>query len=169
MWHPDGHIKHLHAADADPRVRGPFPILSTPFTETGAVTLRTRLLVDEPGRVCMRFEVEDTGIGISQDAQEKLFSPFEQANISISRKYGGTGLGLALCQRLVEAAPGLHLLVTSQAPLKLAVEHVYRLDTLAVPAAPLLGAILRSRTETFAGSPPAVLNDGSISDLSVSV
>ena len=42
-----------------------------------------------------------------------------------------------LCQRLVEAAPGLHLLVTSQAPLKLAVEHVYRLDTLAVPAAPL--------------------------------
>jgi signal transduction histidine kinase/ActR/RegA family two-component response regulator len=76
------------------------------FTEQGIVTLRARTVEETPDAVQVRFEVSDTGIGIELKAQSQLFQSFEQADISMTRKYGGTGLGLAICKRLVQLMGG---------------------------------------------------------------
>ena len=76
------------------------------FTEQGEVILRARSLEDSPGTMLLRFEVIDTGIGIDDEGQKRLFQPFEQTDNSITRKYGGTGLGLAICKRLVALMGG---------------------------------------------------------------
>ncbi len=76
------------------------------FTETGSVTLRARMVEDAQDSVLVHFEVQDTGIGIAPDTVSKLFSAFEQADNSITRKYGGTGLGLAINRKLVELMGG---------------------------------------------------------------
>jgi PAS domain S-box-containing protein len=79
---------------------------ATKFTEYGSITLRT-LLVEETGStVTLRFEVQDTGIGIEAAALERLFLAFEQADNSITRHYGGTGLGLAITRRLARMMGG---------------------------------------------------------------
>ena len=70
------------------------------FTEHGLVALRAKLLDDEGGTLRVRFEVEDTGIGVAPEVRGRLFDAFEQADASTSRRYGGTGLGLALTRRL---------------------------------------------------------------------
>ncbi|MXN76197.1 response regulator [Burkholderia sp. 4701] len=75
------------------------------FTDTGSVTVRVAVLVGG-GVPTLVIEVEDTGIGISAEHQRKLFKPFSQVDTSITRRYGGTGLGLALCAWLVEAMGG---------------------------------------------------------------
>ncbi len=76
------------------------------FTEEGSVVLRIRTIVRQGGRAQLRFEVQDTGIGISDENQRTLFQEFSQADSSIARRFGGTGLGLAISRRLVEAMGG---------------------------------------------------------------
>jgi CheY-like chemotaxis protein/HPt (histidine-containing phosphotransfer) domain-containing protein len=74
------------------------------FTSRGSVTLTVRPVEGAPGR--LRFEVQDTGIGIPPERQAELFQPFVQADSSTTRLYGGTGLGLMICRSLVTAMGG---------------------------------------------------------------
>ena len=76
------------------------------FTEAGRITFSARILDDDPNSALIRFEVRDTGIGISSEAQQKLFMAFEQADNSTTRKYGGTGLGLAITKRISQLMDG---------------------------------------------------------------
>ncbi|MES2940765.1 MAG: ATP-binding protein [Pseudomonadota bacterium] len=76
------------------------------FTAQGRVALRCRALEDSAADVLLRFEVEDTGIGIPEDRLETLFMPFLQVDASTSRKYGGTGLGLAITKHVAERMGG---------------------------------------------------------------
>ena len=73
---------------------------SIKFTESGGLVLRSTLLQQNGDDVVLRFEVQDTGIGIAKDKISNLFHPFIQGDTSTTRKYGGTGLGLAITQRL---------------------------------------------------------------------
>ncbi|MBL8487091.1 MAG: DUF3365 domain-containing protein [Rhodocyclaceae bacterium] len=86
------------------------------FTGRGQVILRVRMVAEDAEGVLARFEVEDTGIGLSAEQAGRLFAAFEQADSSINRQYGGTGLGLAITRRLallmggdagVESTPGV--------------------------------------------------------------
>ncbi len=76
------------------------------FTAQGSITVRIRMTEDSAADVRLRFEVEDTGIGISAEDQKRLFTAFEQADSSMTRKYGGTGLGLAISKRLAQMMGG---------------------------------------------------------------
>ncbi|TXI86976.1 MAG: response regulator [Cupriavidus sp.] len=76
------------------------------FTSAGTVCIRAKLLEDHQERLLVRFEVQDTGIGIPADAIPSLFRAFAQADSSITRQFGGTGLGLAITKRLTEMMGG---------------------------------------------------------------
>ena len=76
------------------------------FTEKGSVELRCNTIRSGEGRSLIRFEVVDTGIGISAEAQAKIFENFSQADESTTRKFGGTGLGTAIARQLVELMGG---------------------------------------------------------------
>ncbi|WP_343028574.1 response regulator [Massilia sp. MP_M2] len=76
------------------------------FTEDGRILARVRVAGEDAQQVVLRFEVHDTGIGISRETRARLFNAFSQADDSTTRKYGGTGLGLAISKQLVELMNG---------------------------------------------------------------
>ncbi|MHB8058645.1 MAG: response regulator [Desulfuromonadaceae bacterium] len=85
------------------------------FTASGVILLSVRQLDRDENSVTVRFTVRDSGIGMTDEEQSRLFNPFTQADASTTRKFGGTGLGLAICRQLVgmmggeitvESAPG---------------------------------------------------------------
>ena len=115
-------LKHLELAkEIDPRFTS-LPLMGDPlrirqilinflgnaikFTEQGGITLRALLLADEGELVDLRFEVQDTGIGIGDEQQSRIFDAFEQAQSSTTRQYGGTGLGLSISKRLAQVMGG---------------------------------------------------------------
>jgi two-component system sensor histidine kinase/response regulator len=76
------------------------------FTEQGSVVIRVAGVEETAKNVTMRFEVSDTGVGISPEAQSRIFDEFSQADGSTTRKHGGSGLGLAISKQLVEMMGG---------------------------------------------------------------
>lgn len=76
------------------------------FTERGEIAVRIQCHEDHAESALMKVSVRDTGIGIPLDAQKKIFAPFAQADGSMSRRFGGTGLGLTIVQRLAEMMGG---------------------------------------------------------------
>ncbi len=76
------------------------------FTDTGEVEVRVEVDSESSENICLHFSVSDTGIGIPKDKQEVIFQPFSQADGSMTRKYGGTGLGLTISSRLVQLMEG---------------------------------------------------------------
>jgi len=115
------HEKGLHVRNAiDPQLAAEFMgdgvrlrqilfnLLSnaTKFTEEGAIDVRLDVLASDPARQRIRLTVRDSGIGMTAEQQRRLFEPFVQADASIARRFGGTGLGLTICRRLVELMDG---------------------------------------------------------------
>ena len=76
------------------------------FTDSGRISARVKVVSEDGTAVGLRFEVHDTGIGVSRDARSRIFEAFSQADNSTTRKYGGTGLGLAISRQLVELMGG---------------------------------------------------------------
>lgn len=80
------------------------------FTEAGEVQVNIELLAEQDGKVQLEIGIRDTGIGINAEQQARLFQSFTQADSSMARKYGGTGLGLTISQRLTQMMGGeIHL------------------------------------------------------------
>ncbi len=76
------------------------------FTHTGGIEVRASVESIASDQVCLHFQVKDTGIGIPRDKHEVIFQAFSQADESMTRSYGGTGLGLTICARVVELMGG---------------------------------------------------------------
>jgi CheY-like chemotaxis protein/two-component sensor histidine kinase len=79
---------------------------SIKFTQIGMVQLVVTLVDQENEKIALKFSVIDTGIGMNEDQQKALFQPFSQADTSISRRFGGSGLGLVISQKFVELMGG---------------------------------------------------------------
>ncbi len=72
----------------------------------GTIILETKLIETQDTQCCIQVSVTDTGIGVNKEQQKNLFQPFQQANSSITNKFGGTGLGLAICKQIIEQLGG---------------------------------------------------------------
>jgi CheY-like chemotaxis protein/HPt (histidine-containing phosphotransfer) domain-containing protein/anti-sigma regulatory factor (Ser/Thr protein kinase) len=106
--HVDARLAAAHVVDAARlrQVLGNLVSNALKFTREGGVDLAVDVLDDGPGLQRLRFEVRDSGIGISDHDQARLFKPFTQASTDNARSSEGTGLGLAICRQLVEAMGG---------------------------------------------------------------
>jgi two-component system sensor histidine kinase/response regulator len=111
-----GLVVEVDCADVTPWLRGDpmrvrqallnYAANAVKFTEQGSVSMRARLVEDLGKEIRVRFEVQDTGIGISADKLPALYQAFEQADASTTRRYGGTGLGLAITRGLAQLMGG---------------------------------------------------------------
>lgn len=135
------------------------------FTEQGCVTLRCRLLEETKAGYLLRFEVSDTGIGMSEEQKARVFEAFEQADGTITRKYQGSGLGLAITRRIahlmggevgVESIPGQGSTFWLTVRLGRGIAISPELPALAAPSAETL---LR---QDFRGSKVLVVEDDAI-------
>ncbi|MBE9540892.1 MAG: hypothetical protein IMF01_01120, partial [Proteobacteria bacterium] len=76
------------------------------FTHEGSIIILVEVVNEGKDNVTIRFSTRDTGIGISKENQKRIFSEFTQADTSTSRNFGGTGLGLGICKKIVELMDG---------------------------------------------------------------
>ena len=120
------------------------------FTQEGKITLRVSTQAQKDSTVIARFEVQDTGIGISEEHQTRLYQAFVQADASIPRRYGGTGLGLSISHQLVQlmhgqigvrSAPGTGSVFWFTVPLDLAPDYSPTLPDSSTSAVPRLPGI----------------------------
>ncbi len=136
------------------------------FTDSGFVRFSAAVEQDSGNTLQLRFEVQDSGIGISEEAQSRLFQDFEQADSSTTRRYGGTGLGLAICRRLahlmkgevgVHSSPGQG----SRFWLTLSVDKSKALTLSEVPPAPR-GQAAREKLQEFRGTRILLAEDNAV-------
>ena len=146
------------------------------FTDAGFVRLSASIEQDGGAALMLRFEVHDSGIGIAEDVQTRLFQDFEQADSSTTRRYGGTGLGLAICRRLaelmhgevgVQSASGLgsrfwfRLKVDKVSPTPKTLQTPQALNTPASPQ-PTRSTAAREKLERFRGTRVLLVEDNAV-------
>ncbi|MEY4526698.1 MAG: hypothetical protein RL768_417 [Nitrospirota bacterium] len=111
------------------------------FTERGEVLVQVLKAEESTASVLLRFEIVDTGVGLTEEAKAKLFQSFTQADSSTARKYGGTGLGLAICKRLTELMGGqigIQSFPGSGTCVWFTIRLLTQSDSAALPAPPLI-------------------------------
>jgi two-component system, sensor histidine kinase and response regulator len=127
---------------------------SIKFTDEGEVVLLVHHATQKNGEVVLHFAVRDTGIGISKEKQARIFEAFQQADETMTRRFGGTGLGLAICSRLVEMMGG-HIWVESE-PARGSTFHFTANFQLAADHAPRIGS---TSVEDLSGLRVLVVDD----------
>ena len=141
------------------------------FTPQGTVALVIERTAETPDDVELSFIVTDTGIGMSDEAQKKLFQSFNQADASTTRKYGGTGLGLAISRKLVELMGGT---ITVTSVLGKGTTFQFRLPLLKQisPLIPVLASTVLDESDEFAAVetpgteiPVLLAEDGKVNQL----
>ena len=141
------------------------------FTPKGEIVLRVQLEELQDVRARLRFEVQDTGIGIPQDRIDRLFQSFSQVDASRTRKYGGTGLGLAISKQIVEAMGGTMFVKTQEGvgstfgfKLALAIEKTPP-ETDVVPAPRSLRVLIADPSPTSGAALVKLLQEGNFVEL----
>jgi signal transduction histidine kinase len=123
------------------------------FTEKGGITIELALVSRQGREVVVRCSVADTGIGVAREQADTIFAPFVQADMSATRKYGGSGVGLTICRRLTDALGGRiwfennrggGSIFSFELPLQLPVDAVAAAPTSAAAGLPLAAAKLRA-------------------------